>query len=171
MALLNWNIYQFYECLGMDCTKVRDTLTTLAIIQSGNLTFTDPLLNTRLAFTSPTISGTYWMRLNVNEKPIKFQLIDRNPDKSLLVVSIQTQLSESKLTLNETLIRKGLAKVELIDNQGLTNIQAKILNNLKSCQAKAHKEGVGVWSEGHHETLLEASKRFIKRIFSKLARK
>lgn len=112
------------------------------------------------------------MRLNVKTgKPIKFQLIDHNEDKSILWALVKAQLDEdSKRTLNETLTRKGLAKVRPIEREMLNNRGATMYSKLVDCQAKARKDGLGMWSDGHKESWLQASTQLVKRLVGKFTR-
>lgn len=118
--------------------------------------YKNPYLPIRLAFTSPNISGIYWLRLNATGHLVKFRLLDctSKESNSILWASVKVpQMSSNDNkhlcpTLNETLIRKGIAKVELPFNRALLNKrEAKILQQLEIAEGKAHKEGLGVWSE------------------------
>ena len=127
-------------------------------------------LQLRLAFTSPTIAGIYWMRLNVNGAPIKFRLIDHHCGTPLeedakkkkkriilwaAVKVVQQQQQQKKQhqhspTLNETLIRNGLAEVgpfPLPNRTLLSKREAKLLHRLELAEAKAVQEGLGLWND------------------------
>ena len=107
----------------------------------------------RLAYVSPTIPGTYWMRLNVNGKIIRFRLIERNFEQNQIIASIQVPLLDSKLTLNEILARRGLAKADSLAGQNSLKIKNKLFDRIETCQKRAKKEGLGIWSETMDQTL------------------
>ncbi|KAI2798592.1 hypothetical protein BLOT_010568 [Blomia tropicalis] len=134
--------------------------------------YRDSLLNVRLAFVSPSISGTYWMRLNMTNKPVKFQLIYRMNDTNQLLAIVRPygyKLPKSMGTLNETLVRNGLASLNQSDNVLVsTKKQSRLLASLESCQTKAMKDGSGMWSINHKETLLESTKRMFDNMLNKL---
>lgn len=108
------------------------------------------------------------MRLNAKGKPIKFQLFDRNDEKSKLwaLVEIQLPHSRSKVSLNEFLVRKGLARVDS-EKEHLTKSQIKLLSNLKSNQAKAAKEGLGVWSDNYKQSRWDGLIRYTRGLFTR----
>lgn len=133
--------------------------------------YKNPYLQIRLAFTSPNISGVYWTKLNAKGQPVKFRLVNLSSnDKSFLWASVKVpQMSSKKMcsTLNETLIRKGIAEVALpVNRTQLSKREAKILQQLEIAEGKAHKEGLGLWSQDSNqvETSLWQS---IKRRFKK----
>lgn len=138
--------------------------------KNNNSNNSSQYLQLRLAFTSPTIAGIYWMRLNVNGAPIKFRLIDHHCGTSLeedakkkkkriilwaAVKVVQQQHRYAKLskssTLNEMLIRNGLAEVggpfPLPNRTLLSKREAKLLHRLELAEAKAVQEGLGLWND------------------------
>ncbi len=136
--------------------------------KNNNSNNSSQYLQLRLAFTSPTIAGIYWMRLNVNGAPIKFRLIDHHCGTSLeednkkritlwaAVKVVQQQKQQKKQhqhspTLNETLIRNGLAEVggpfPRPNRTLLSKREAKLLHRLELAEAKAVQEGLGLWND------------------------
>lgn len=171
MEHLRLNIYQSSLCHGIVYIEVL-SFCFIFILFNADFIIKDSLLNVRLAFVSPSISGTYWMRLNMTNKPVKFQLIYRMNDTNQLLAIVRPygyKLPKSMGTLNETLVRNGLASLNQSDNVLVsTKKQSRLLASLESCQTKAMKDGSGMWSINHKETLLESTKRMFDNMLNKL---
>lgn len=130
----------------------------------------DQCLSLRLAYTNPTISGTYWMKLNHNNQPIRFTLFDRNVQRNELVALVRSKVL--KQSLNETLILKGLATLNKSSAAtSLNKKQAALLKSLEKCEAKAKKEGEGMWEAYRKPTLMSNTVDAFKRMIAKLSSK
>ncbi len=94
---------------------------------------------------SPTISGVYWLKLNVENKVVWFKILWRNENQIYCIIS-QEKAILLKNNLNLALVKRGLAYIKPYD-QRLSGIALynNLYNKLISCEKKAQKDRAGIW--------------------------
>lgn len=128
----------------------------------------DQCLCLRLAYINPTISGTYWMKLNLKDPLIRFTIFDRNVQRNELVGLVRSKAL--KRSLNETLILNGLAtfnKSSVITT--LNKKQVALLKSLEKCETKAKKEGQGMWEAYKKPSLMANTFNGFKKVIAKFS--
>ena len=122
----------------------------------------DKFLEAKLAFITPTTPGVYWTEINVGKEPIKFRLLDRKNDT--LMITVKTRLPKIKSSLNEELVKKGMASVDYTETKSTKKFESKLIKNLHKCENKAKKDGVGMW-----ENLDDNSTSWTRKLSKKLS--
>jgi len=103
------------------------------------------LLNLSFAAMNPSLSGTFWLKLNVENKMVWFKVVHKHEDDIKCIVSLQKKALFKK-SLNAELMERGLASVLPFDQLLYRNKTYKELHkNLTSSQSKAKRRNCGVW--------------------------
>lgn len=94
---------------------------------------------------SPTISGVYWLKLNVENKVVWFKILWRNENQIYCIIS-QEKAILLKNNLNLALVKRGLAYIKPYDQRysGIV-LYNNLYNKLISCEKKAQKDRAGIW--------------------------
>lgn len=100
-----------------------------------------------MAAINPTISGVYWLKLNVENKIVWFKILWRNENEINCIVSEEKKILFGN-NLNVELVSRGLASVRPYD-QSCNRIDSynKLYKNLIKSETKAKKNNCGLWFE------------------------
>ncbi|XP_054159465.1 protein C3orf33 homolog [Oppia nitens] len=109
----------------------------------------DKLLSVSLAAIRPTISGTYWLKLNAENRNVWFKVIHKRDTDLLCVVSPQKKIL-SKKSLNAELVERGLASVVPLESSSLSLLArnkaySELHKSLVVSQTKAKRNNSGIW--------------------------
>ncbi|CAG2175172.1 unnamed protein product [Oppiella nova] len=124
--------------------EVRLSIGALGLVGAG-IAFRKRLLNLSFAAMNPSLSGTFWLKLNVENKMVWFKVVDKHEDDIKCIVSLEKKALFKK-SLNAELMERGLASVLPFDQSLYRNKTYKELHkNLTSSQSKAKRRNCGVW--------------------------